>query len=113
MADPDDKTKKPVVRRKKTKDQEAPCFNCTRATKPEANALKALYEGTATEHQQRLALSVIVHKFSRAQNLLYLPNDPEGTAFINGRGFVGMKILNIINVPIGHLPLLEEADKNE
>jgi len=113
LADNDETQKKQVVARKKTKEQEAPCFNCTRPTKPEANALKALYEGTATEHQQRLALSLIVHKFSRAQNLLYLPDDPAGTAFINGRGFVGMKILNIINVPIGHLPLLEEADKNE
>ena len=49
-------------------------------TKQEIVALQDLNEGTATEYQQKLALHVIVNKFARAQDLLYIPNSFDQTA---------------------------------
>ena len=69
----------------------------------EHRALRALYTGTASEHQQRVALKVIINKLSRAQDLLYIPGNTEGTAFINGRAFVGQQLLKYLNLPIGKI----------
>lgn len=70
-------------------------------------ALKALYDGNANEYQQRQALTVIVNKFSRAQDVLFIPGAADQTAFLNGRAFVGMQILKYLKVPIGKLEPLE------
>ncbi|MDX1300331.1 MAG: hypothetical protein R3260_19130 [Pseudomonas sp.] len=78
--------------------------------KQDVQAIKALYRGDADEHQQRLALQVIVNKFSRAQDLLYIPSDTHGTTFLNGRAFVGAQILKCLNLPVG--ALITEGDKN-
>jgi hypothetical protein len=72
-------------------------------TKEEHQAIQQLWRGTATEYQQQLALQVIVNKFARAQDLLYVPGDVHATSFINGRAFVGQQILKYLNVPIGQL----------
>lgn len=89
------------------------CMVCPRITKPEAMAIKALYAGEASPYQQKLALSTIVNKFSRAKDLLYIPSSFDETAFLNGRAFVGQKILKYINVPIGQLHITEETEDNE
>lgn len=86
-----------------TKKKVSICFETPPVNQHDVEAIKALNSGQATEHQQRLALSVIVNKFSRAQDLLYIPNSQDETAFLNGRGFVGQKILKIISQPIGKL----------
>ena len=69
----------------------------------EHRALRAMYAGTATEHQQRLALKVIIHKFSRAQDALYIPGSFDQTAFLNGRAFVGQQLLKFLNLPVGNI----------
>ena len=76
----------------------------------EVRAVKAMYAGEATPEQQRLALAVIVNKFSRAQDLLFVPDSHDQTAFLNGRGFVGMQILKMIKVPIGKLLQIVDED---
>lgn len=79
------------------------CFKCREPTKQEVLALKAVYDGTANDGQQRLALKVIVNNFSRAQDLLYIPESFDETAFLNGRAYVGQRILKYINIPVGKL----------
>ena len=66
-------------------------------------ALKAVHDGEANAHQQRLALYVITNIFSRAQDALYIPGSFDQTAFLNGRAFVGQQILKHINIPVGKL----------
>lgn len=82
-------------------------------TKREATALKALATGEATEVQQKLALYVIVNKFARAQDLLYVPGSFDETAILNGRAFVGQQILKYINIPVGKLDVLPEESITE
>lgn len=96
-----------------TKMKEAACFQTMPLDKHDIEAIKAVEAGTATSYQQKLALVVIVNKFSRAQDLLYIPNSSDETAFLNGRGFVGQKILKIISQPIGKLINPTEANTNE
>lgn len=79
------------------------CFLVPAVTTQDVKALKALAKGEATEHEQMLALAVIVNKFARAQEMLYIPGSFDETAFLEGRGFVGQQILKHINVPIGQL----------
>lgn len=76
----------------------------------DVRAVKAMYAGEATPEQQRRVLAVIVNKFSRAQDMLFVPGEHDQTAFLNGRGFVGMQILKMINVPIGKL--LQTVDED-
>jgi hypothetical protein len=80
-------------------------------TDDEVRAIKAMFAGEAAPGQQRLALQVIVNKFSRAQDMLFVPGSQDQTAFLNGRGFVGMQILKMIKVPIGKLQTVDEESK--
>jgi len=79
------------------------CFRYKALTKEEHQALTSLNKGEANEYQQRLALSVIVNKFSRAHNTLYIPDSFDQSAFLNGRAFVGHEILKHLQIPVGQL----------
>ena len=79
------------------------CFYVPDLDKEEILALKAVGAGEADAYNQRLALSVIVNKFCRAHDILYIPGAPDMTTFLNGRAFPGMQILKHLNVPIGQL----------
>lgn len=75
--------------------------------KEEAIALRALHEGEATEHQQKLALYLITNVLSRAQDVLYISGSADDTAFLNGRAYVGQLILKYLKIPVGKLDELE------
>lgn len=75
-------------------------LECQDIDEHEHKALRALWRGEATEYQQRLALATIVNKFARTHDLLICPGSPEGTGIMNGRAFVGMRILKYINQPL-------------
>jgi hypothetical protein len=77
-------------------------------TKEEVIALQCLHRGEANEYQQKLALKVIVNDFCRAHDALYIPGSFDQTAFLNGRAFVGQRILKYINIPVGKLDELSE-----
>jgi hypothetical protein len=79
------------------------CFAFHSLTKDEIYAIKALKTGEATPEQQMVALRVIVNKFSRTHDLLFVPECERQSAFLNGRAFVGTQVLKILNVPIGKL----------
>ena len=78
-------------------------FHVDALTKQEIVALQDLNEGKASEYQQRLALTVIINKFARAQDLLYIPGSFDQTSLLNGRAFVGQQILKYINIPVGKI----------
>ncbi len=87
------------------------CLRCEALTKDEHEALKALNKGEANAYQQKLSLSIIIHKFSRSHDLLYIPDSFDQSAFINGRAFVGQKILKHLNIPVGQLSNEVEEDE--
>lgn len=68
---------------------------------PVTVALKALHTGTATPEQQKMALVWIVNIAAAAHGLSYQPG-PGGerdTAFMEGRRFVGLQIIEQIELP--------------
>ena len=78
-------------------------LKCEPLTQREHAALKAVWAGEATPEQQKLTLHVIVNKFSRTHDLLYVAGSFDQTAILNGRSFVGQKILKYLNLPVGKL----------
>ncbi len=87
------------------------CFKCREPDKEEHQALKALQRGDATEYRQRLALRLIINVFSRSHDMLFIPGAADQTVFMNGRAFVGQKILKYLNIPVGKLK--EEENDGE
>ena len=78
-------------------------------TDREISALQMLYEGQADPGQQRLVLHAIINKLSRPHDLLWVEGKPDATGVLNGRAFVGAKLLKYLKMPIGKL---KEAESN-
>lgn len=78
-------------------------IECEELTDLEKAALRHVHAGDATSEQQRLALGVIVNKFARAHDLHIVFGQPDATGFMNGRAFVGKKILKYLNLPVGQI----------
>jgi len=72
----------------------------------EIAALKAVYQGKGSEHQQRLALNVIVSKFCLRYESPYGPH----TEFRSGRQFVGQIIEEFLGLQYGLM--VKEEDKD-
>lgn len=86
------------------------CFFVPEITKEEHQALQALHRGDANDHQQQLALYVIVNKFSRAHDTMFIPGESDQTSFLSGRGYVGSRILKYLKLPVGRLPDQKQED---
>ena len=90
------------------------CFDVPKIDKQEIQALKALYQGEATEGQQRLALHAIVNKMARAHDVLYIPGDNgRDSAFLSGRAFVGQQILMFLKLPVSALKAYDDTPTKE
>ena len=76
------------------------CFDYDKLDESEIKALKSLYDGEADASQQRLVLNVIVNKFCRSNDVLFIPGNPDQTAFLNGRAFVGQQIQKYLKLPV-------------
>lgn len=70
---------------------------------PEVAALQAVAKGTATEHQQRLAMVVIVEKICMRYDDPYCPgqNGDRDTALALGRMRAGSMLTSFLNTPLG------------
>lgn len=55
-------------------------------------AIQALFNGTASEDEQRRAYRWIVESAAGVRNVSYVKGDPHDTAFNEGRRFVGLEI---------------------
>lgn len=69
-------------------------------TVSEHRAIKALVGGSANEEQQKLAVTVIVKKLARYGDVPFIPGEPDSSAFLSGRGFVGARIRLLANAKI-------------
>jgi hypothetical protein len=68
-------------------------------------AIQAMEAGTATPDQQKRAFEWLLVGAARVRQPSFQPNDPHGTAFAEGRRYVGLQIglmrtLNVADVAI-------------
>lgn len=77
-------------------------------------ALKALAAGVANEGQQRRALDWIVNRAAQTYDLSYRSDADGGdreTAFAEGRRFVGLSAVKLINMPAMMLDAMEKETR--
>lgn len=78
---------------------------------PDISALQALARGDADAHQQRRALDWIIRQGAATYQQSFVPGDSHATAFIEGRRFVGTKIVELLAVSIADY-IAKNARKN-
>ena len=61
-------------------------------TEAEVQAIRAMYNGTATERQQRMALDFMIRGFG-THDISYRVDDPLATAFCEGKRFAGTTLV--------------------
>lgn len=64
----------------------------------DAHAIRALRDGTATPEQQKRALAYIVNTLCATYDLSYRPSSDRDTAFAEGRRFVGLQCVKLMNL---------------
>ena len=77
----------------------------------DAYALKALQDGVASEFQQRRALNWFISKAAMTYDLSFRSDADGGdreTAFAEGRRFVGLQAVKLLNMPAGVLANLRK-----
>ncbi|HNP15634.1 MAG TPA: hypothetical protein PKI99_04165 [Terrimesophilobacter sp.] len=78
-----------------------PALRVARTDKADIYAIKALSTGTASDAQQKRALTWILEQASRYDELSYEPGEigRRDTDFAEGRRFVGLQIAKLIRMP--------------
>ena len=79
----------------------------------EATALRNLSQGSADERLQRIAWEWILQRACRVNGSDFIPGDPHGSAFLQGRREVGRMILNAARTTPEAAAKLEELTKGE
>jgi hypothetical protein len=80
------------------------CFDfISPITEFEIFAIRDLAAGTATEHQQKLALKCIMNTISGAYDQSFVPGHSDQTDFREGRAFVGKQLDRLIRADIDKL----------
>jgi hypothetical protein len=74
----------------------------------DAYALKALQTGTANESQQKRALDWIIHRAAWTYNDTYSPFSERDSTFAQGRRFVGLQIVKLLNLSAAVLDSLKK-----
>jgi hypothetical protein len=64
----------------------------------DAAAIRSLRDGTATPEQQKRALAYIVNTLAATYDLSYRPTSDRDTAFAEGRRFVGLQCVKLMNL---------------
>lgn len=83
------------------------CMDCVLPTSREVYAIRAVSEGKANSEQQMIALSFIVKHISRAHILYFVPGSHDETAFLAGRAFVGKKVIELCELPMGSIKVID------
>lgn len=68
-------------------------------SKADVFAVKALASGTANDHQQKRALEWIVRMAARTYDVSFSPASDRETSFAEGRRFVGLQVVKLVNMP--------------
>ena len=74
------------------------CFKSSELSKTEIYAIQKLEEGTADAYNQTVALQAILKKICRVYDTHFIPDSPNQTAFLEGRGFCGQQILKYMRL---------------
>ena len=71
--------------------------------KPDAAAIQALVDGTATPEQQQRALRWIVEGAAQTYDRSFVPGSADVSAFLEGRRDVGRQIVKLTKIKLGIL----------
>lgn len=66
-------------------------------------AFKNLYDGTATEEQQKLLLNWLLEFGCRVNDMDWFPSGDRDSCFAAGRRFVGQQIVRQIKLKVGQM----------
>lgn len=72
-------------------------------TKADFQSIISVARGEATGEQQKRCMQLIISYLSRADDLPYVPDSADQSAFMAGRQFVGKKLKMLQNYKIGEL----------
>lgn len=78
-----------------------PYFRCDYDAEFVPAAMQAFQNGEATEHQQKLLFEWIVRSACATYEQTFIPGDPHGSAFMDGRTFAGQQILKMTRLNPG------------
>lgn len=70
----------------------APC------AKADIYAIKALFEGVASEAQQKRAIAWILNEACGIRDNTYYPDSERDTVFASAKRFVGLEIVSLLNM---------------
>ena len=93
-----DEIKDGLLDEEQLKDLNPKIFDIGELSKSDVTAIKMVARGEATKDMQIRCMNLIISRFSRADDLAFVPNSFSETAFMNGRQYVGKKLRNIILV---------------
>lgn len=74
-----------------------------RWSKEEAVRFKALWDGSADQHTQRMAVRHLVEIVCGINRIPFDPDNTHMTAFNSGRQWVGRQIQNAVTIPLDKL----------
>jgi hypothetical protein len=77
----------------------------------DASALQALAAGTADPTQQKRAIDFIIRRTSGYYDLSFQPGMPDAMSFMEGRRFVGAKIVELLSISVRDLLQKEQRNK--
>lgn len=72
--------------------------------KADAGALKALSRGDASPDQQKRALGYVINALAGTYDMTYRPESDRDSAFAEGRRFVGLQIVKLLNLNLEKIP---------
>ena len=80
----------------------------------EIYAIRAVWAGEAQPHEQKLALNTIITVFCKyPKSVPFSPGEPDETAFLAGRFFVGQSVAEIIEKPMDQLIEVEPSEHEQ
>jgi hypothetical protein len=72
--------------------------------KADAGALKALSRGDASPEQQKRGLDYIIKVLAGTFDMSYRPDSDRDTAFAEGKRWVGLQAIKLININLEKIP---------
>lgn len=72
-------------------------------TPNQIRAIQALDEGIANEDQQMMALAAIKSNFCMLHDVAYFGENPQASAFMAGRQYIGRLINEVLQTPTGDM----------
>ncbi len=77
-------------------------------SKSDVFALKALAAGNANDHQQKQALRWIINQACGTYDLSFRPESERATCLAEGKRFVGLQIVKLLNLTGTALDMLKD-----